>query len=104
MRIESGKEEIIRYFYVCDLCGKGVSQHRTCGICGRDLCSDCTRFDPRDIGDYPEKYCHSCFDIGKKYLDQISMQQEKFDVIVEELENKWRDEAIRSLKNKQVVN
>lgn len=26
MRIETGKEEIIKYSYVCDLCGKGAEQ------------------------------------------------------------------------------
>jgi len=98
MKVETGKEEVIKYSYRCDLCGKEAAHHRTCGICGRDICSDCTKFDPRDTGDYPEKYCVPCFQIGQKYLDQISSEEEKYDVIVENLEQEWRDEAIKAIK------
>lgn len=101
MKIEAGKEEIIKYCYRCDLCGKDSSHRRTCSICGRDMCSDCTRFEPRDvIGDYPSRYCSDCFNIGKKYLDIISTEQEKFDATVERLENEWREEATKSVKNR----
>jgi hypothetical protein len=98
MRIEAGKEEVIKYSYICDICGNETSHHRICSICSRDICSDCTKFDPRDTGDYPEKYCDSCFNIGKKYLDQISIEEEKYDVIIENLEQEWRDEAIKAVK------
>ena len=104
MRIESGKEEVIKYSYICDLCGKGTEHHRVCGICGRDLCSDCTKFDPRNMGDYPEKYCNSCFKVGDKYLRQIEVEQEKFDMLIEELEHKWRDDAIKSIKERSSNN
>ena len=103
MRIEAGKEEIIKYSYICDLCGKETGYHRVCSICGRDICSSCTKFDPRDMGDYPEKYCESCFNIGQKYLGQISAEEEKCDVIVENLEQEWRDEATKVLKKGQNV-
>lgn len=98
MRIEAGKEEIIKYSYVCDICGKGTEHHRICSICGRDLCSSCTKFDPRDMGDYPEKFCDQCFNIGRKYLDRFSVEQEKFDTLIEEIEQEWRDEAIKAVK------
>lgn len=98
MRIEAGKEEIIKYSYICDVCGKGTVHHRVCGICGRDICSDCTKFDPRDIGDYPSIYCVNCFQIGQKYLDQISIEQERFDSIIEKIERMWKDEAISTVK------
>lgn len=88
----------IKYSYICDLCGKGTGHHRVCGICGRDLCSSCTKFDPRDMGDYPSVYCDHCFQIGQKYLDRISIEQEKFDALIEELEQEWRDEAIKVVK------
>lgn len=98
MRIEGGKEEIIKYSYICDLCGKETGYHRICNICGRDICSSCTKFDPRDMGDYPDKYCEPCFKIGQKYLDQISAEEDKYDKIVENLEQEWRDEAIEIVK------
>lgn len=96
MRIETGKEEIIKYSYICDICGKGTEHH--CSICGRDLCSSCTKFDPRDIGDYSDKYCGQCFHIGQIYLDRIIIEQEKFDDLIEKLEQEWRDEAIKAVK------
>lgn len=98
MRIEAGKEEITKYSYICDICGKGTTYHRVCSICGRDSCFSCTKFDPRDIGDYPSLYCIHCFEIGKKYLDRISVEQEKFDALIEEIEQEWRDEAIKVVK------
>lgn len=94
MQIESSREEVIKYSYTCDLCGRGPISQRICSICGRDICSTCTKFDPRDTGDYPAKYCDNCFQIGKKYLEQIRIEEEKFDKKVEELEQKWRDEAL----------
>lgn len=98
MRIEAGKEEIIIYSHRCDVCGKEPISRMTCSICGRDICYDCTRFNPREMGDYPTKYCISCFKVGEKYLEQTRIENEKFDNIVEELEQKWRDDAIKAVK------
>lgn len=96
MRIETGKEEVIKYSYICDLCGNGTGNNRVCSICGRDMCSGCTKFDPRDMEDYPSVYCDYCFQIGRKYLDQISIEQERFDTIIEKIEMGWKDEAIKN--------
>ena len=101
MRIERGKIEIIEYSYKCDLCGKETISSRICSICGRNICSSCTKFDPRDIGDYPTKYCLSCFEVGEKYLDQIVNEEKRLDKIVEELEQKWKDEAIKQLNKSE---
>lgn len=99
MQIEKGKKEVIEYSYKCDVCGKEpISYKRVCSICGRDICSDCTKFDPRDIGDYSARFCIACFNIGKKYLQQIEMEQEKFDKLVEVVEEEWKNEAIESIK------
>lgn len=97
MKIDAGKEEIIKYVYRCDLCENETIHHRTCSICGRDICPACTRFDPRDRGDYSEKYCDICFNIGGKYLEQMSKEEEKYDAIIENLEQEWRDEAIKAV-------
>ncbi len=98
MRIIAGKEEIINYSYKCDICGKTSSHRATCSICGRDICYDCTKFDPRDTWDYPEKYCNSCFNIGQKYFHLINIEQERFDALIEKIEQEWKDEAIRLTK------
>lgn len=102
MRIEAGKEEVIKYSYRCDLCGKESIYHMTCYICGRDICSGCTKFDPRCMGDYPDRYCVSCFNIGHKYLKQISIEQEKFDALVERFEKEWKDDAIKSIRGTSI--
>jgi len=103
MRIDDDKEST-KYSYICDICGKGYSNNRTCSICNADICHGCTRLDPRSIGDYPEKFCIDCFNVGKKYLDLICIEQEKFDVLVENLEQEWRGEAIKMSKARQKKN
>ena len=50
------------------------------------------------MGDYPEKYCNCCFKVGDKYLRQIEVEQEKFDMLIEDLEQEWRDEAMKIIK------
>lgn len=80
--------------YRCDLCGKVFWHKITCSICNRDICTNCTFFDPRCDGDHPEKYCKQCFDIGKEYFDRMENEREKFDVLIEEIEQEWRDKAI----------
>lgn len=99
MEIDTGEEEVIKYSYICGICGKKTEHHRVCSICGRDLCSSCTKFNLRDMGDYLEKYCELCFNIGQKYLDQISIEEEKCDAIVKNLKQGWRDEAVKAIKN-----
>lgn len=98
MRIEKYKEEVITYAYICDSCGKESSHRRVCSICNRDICYKCINFDPRDIGDYSEKFCADCFQIGKPYLEKMSVEEEKFGAIIKEIEQDWRDEAIKKLK------
>lgn len=96
VRIEAGREEVIQYAYICDLCKKGYRHGSNCSICGRDICSSCTKFDPRDMGDYPSKYCDSCFKVGEKYLEQISVEEEKHETVVATIEQTWRDEALKA--------
>lgn len=97
--IETGREEVIQYSYICDLCKKGYKHGSNCSICGRDICSSCTRHDPRDIGDYPSKYCSECFAIGEKYLEQIKVEEEKHETAIATIEEEWRDEALKAVKN-----
>lgn len=50
---------------ICDFCDK--ESRYECSLCGRDICytiSDShTKFDPREWGDYPGKYCPDCYEI-----------------------------------------
>ncbi len=97
MQIEKGKKEIIEYLYKCDICGKEFSSQKVCSICGIDICYECSKVDPRDMGDYPTLYCINCFNIGEKYLEQIYIEEEKFDSVIEKLEQEWKEEALNSI-------
>ncbi len=98
MKIEVDREERIKFVYQCDLCGKISIHRKICSICNRDICSDCTVFDPICSGDCQDKYCSACFNIGEKYIDKISEEQEKFDTIIENLKKEWIDEAIKAMR------
>ena len=98
MKIEADREDTIKYMYQCDLCGKVSAHKRTCGICNRDTCSECTFFDPRCMGNYPDTYCKSCFNIGKKYFNRMEEEREKFEALTEKIEQDWRDKALKMSK------
>ena len=64
--------------YVCDVCGQEDIVAVSCCLCHRHICSgtssECRYFDPRDFGDYPDKYCPKCYKLrfveyDKKFLD-----------------------------------
>jgi hypothetical protein len=96
MKIETDRAETMEPVYSCDLCGR-ISKHRiTCSICNIDICSHCTFFDPRPDVEYQEKYCTSCFNIGKEYFDKMEEEKEKFDVLMEDIEQEWKDKAIEA--------
>lgn len=98
MKIEADSCDGIKYAYQCDLCGKVSSHRRVCYICNRDICTSCAFFDPRCDGDHPEKYCASCFNTGEKYFKRMEDERGKFDIIMEDIEQEWKDEAIEVAK------
>ena len=97
LQVVSNKKVVIEYTYKCDICGRESKSQKTCNICGRDICHSCIRTDPRDIGDYPARYCPDCFNIGKKYLAKIAAEEEKHEAVIEEIEKNWKDEALMLL-------
>ncbi len=70
-----------------------MSHLRTCFICGRDICEDCTVHDDRTFGDYPTKYCKECWDIGEEYRNKMRDLQIECDEKTENLEIGWRNKA-----------
>lgn len=53
--------------FICDFCKK-QARVSTCVICKRDVCyggydKSCVQFDPHEIGDYPDRYCPTCYDL-----------------------------------------
>lgn len=102
MQVEVDREEKIGCIYQCDLCGKISKYRRTCSICNRDTCSNCTFFDPRWMGDHLDTYCKSCFNIGKEYFDRMEEEREKFDILMEEIEQEWKDKAIEAANSTKI--
>ncbi len=99
MRIEAGKEDVIEYSYICDLCKKSYRYGSHCSICCRDICTSCTKFDPRDTGGHLSTYCNDCFAIGEKYIDRINAEEEKHETFIATIEEEWKDEALKAVKN-----
>ena len=62
------------------------------------MCSGCAFSDPRYNGDLQKKYCLSCFKIGEKYVERMNDEQDKFDILIEEIEQEWIDEAMKMAK------
>lgn len=96
MKIEVGREGTIEHMYQCDLCGRASVNRITCSICDRDICPSCTFFDPGWMGDSTDKYCESCFNIGKEYFKRMEEEQEKFDTLMEKIEQEWKNKAIEA--------
>ena len=82
--------------YVCDECFKTVSDKRLwpCVVCGKLICFDCYIPDERDPGDYPDKYCQNCWDVGQPYRKRMVQLQDICDEAIEKLEETWKNNAI----------
>ena len=87
-----------RRVYRCDECNKIVDMLYPCTICGRLLCfeSKCYVFDTRQTGDYPDKYCRHCWNIGQPYLKRMVLLQDRCDAEIEELEETWKHNEVNS--------
>jgi len=78
--------------YYCDICEK-IAKNK-CYLCGIDICNKHTVFDDRCSGDYPDKYCENCWNIGEKYRKKIQeIEDEAYEKIGQEDEN-WKEEAV----------
>ena len=89
IKIEETTRKVTTKVYICDVCGKETTRiYNTCVICGRDVCVKCC-IEIYDTEDYPAYYCEPCWDIGRKYRQQI----EELDVKVSKLYDKWEKEA-----------
>lgn len=104
MKLKVGRENSIDNTYQCDICGEVSVYKVTCSICGRDMCSSCTFFDTGCFGNYTDKYCESCFNIGKEYFDRFKKEREKFDTIMEKIEREWKDRAIEAATQQKKQN
>lgn len=88
------KIEKIENFRVCDVCETSLESqiysHLKCENCQKDLCSECIGHENYTDGDYREVYCVKCWNIGKKYREEIKKLEDK----IEKLGDDWRAECL----------
>ena len=58
------------------------------------MCRKHTILDPDDYGDYPDRYCFDCWEIGKEHREKIFSIQFEADQKKNEEERKWTEKAI----------
>jgi hypothetical protein len=74
--------------YYCDICEKKANCQ--CHCCKKDLCYSCAVFDNNNGNDdYPDKYCKSCWEIGKPFREKIEESSEKSYKEEERLKAEW---------------
>ena len=96
-------KKIIVENYYCDICGDKAEDSwgnpYICRICHRNICNKhLIRDDSWDSGDYPDKYCKNCWDIGKKYRDEIEKIKESSEAEADKKNEEWYQKAIKDLK------
>ena len=87
-------------YWVCDTCGKKVSEApsignlKRCILCNSDVCRDCaimTDFQSLEHnhfwGDYPDYFCPSCWQKGISIIPRIRAAREEEERLQEEWEN-----------------
>ena len=89
--------------WYCDICKNIINDRYSsynCKCCNKDLCNRCSIYDDRDMGDYPDRYCKSCWKVGEPFRKKI--EEIKNGVYKEEsrLEEEWFQKA----KSEQRIN
>lgn len=90
--------------YICDICGKTVKNNKgccgsspimKCDKCDIDVCSKCRLLHFEGGSDYPSGcYCLACWDIGKKYKQQMEEAYTDYENTLDTLEDKWKEDCI----------
>ena len=76
---------------VCDEC-ESKSVYFKCLICRCDLCRKCVveKYES-ECGDYPNRYCQGCWEVGEKYRDVLLEEEKAHDEKVDQIENQWKE-------------
>ena len=81
----------------CDVCEKeylGFFQYQCC-MCRKDLCMDCRIDHPYEGGDYPQRFCPSCFEICKPFIERIKVREEEQYKEIEAIEEEMKQAILR---------
>ena len=81
--------EVISYF--CDFCkgSKLVNSNHSCLMCKKHTCGEHTVFDEGDGGDYPSRYCISCWEVGAPFREQCEIIEREAEEKCDELMKQW---------------
>lgn len=86
--------------YTCDICGKPASGRKCC-MCAIDMCEQDTHREPDKWGgDYSEKYCIECWEIGKPFRERIEEIETRLYKEVDNINKEWKNVAIDNRKKK----
>lgn len=88
--------------YTCDRCDIILDSHNgrilqndprwgICTLCKRDLCNKCGIYNPADDGDYPDKMCSKCWDIGKPFRLKMGEARNRFYEEEDRIDKEWRE-------------
>jgi hypothetical protein len=83
----------------CDICSDEIQPYTygygkrgsECTVCGRDMCRDCSKYDPDELGDYPDRYCTFCFSL---FIPARAKMNERHWKEEEKLEAKIKKESL----------
>jgi hypothetical protein len=101
--VEAQKKEID--IYQCDFCAhesNDLNKFCKCTICERLVCrswmNSCTRYDPYEPGDYPDRYCPVCYALRyekyqKDFEDADNSYYNTLDVLKERIKRESLAEA-----------
>lgn len=87
--IKAYKKEVKTY--ICDFCGYSIKSEGaiyTCSLCEKHACTGravgnakhCMRWDPTEIGDYPDAFCPNCYNLkfGKYRSDLDKIENDYY--------------------------
>ena len=101
MLVMEKTETVKRVVLTCDECGKRIKSNRRCCLCKKMLCETHTVYDDRDHGDYPDKYCASCWDAGENFRIEMKRLEDEYDKKLDALQDAWTDAALAEVKCQQ---
>jgi hypothetical protein len=96
--------------YCCDFCSyctrhnksnKGITPIMECDACGRLMCSGHRRFHKEPwVDSHKGMYCLECWELGKKYRDEMVSTQNRAWEKENDLRLKWHKEGIKEKQRK----
>ena len=101
MAVNTITEEVVAHtkqvtVITCDVCSTRLGgRFYKCYMCSKDLCYHHTVYDNRDSGDYPDKYCQPCWDIGESYRLMEAEAADRYYDELDKIHQQWKAAATK---------